>query len=99
MPKAVFNEHCKNVVWDFPCGRSKIHPTEKPLVLFEYLIKVSSNLDNTILDPFAGSFTTAVAYENLKRNWICIEKEKEYCEIGRKRIEENRKRLKQQILI
>ena len=48
MPNATFNEHCKNVVWDFPCGRGKVHPTEKPIKLFEYLVKVSSNENDTI---------------------------------------------------
>ena len=40
-----------------------------------------------------NSFTTAIASENLKRNWICIEKEAEYCAIGEKRIKENRELL------
>jgi site-specific DNA-methyltransferase (adenine-specific) len=70
-----------------------LHPTQKPVALFEYLIKTYTNEGDTVLDNCAGSFTTAIASENLKRNWICIEKEAEYCEIGRKRIEENRKRL------
>jgi len=73
--------------------KSNIHPTQKPVALFEYLIKTYTSVGDTVLDNCAGSFTTAVACENLKRNWICIEKETEYCEIGRKRIDENRKRL------
>lgn len=89
---AVFNEKCKNVVWKYPNGRSKKHPTEKPLKLFEYLISVSSNESDIVLDPFAGSFTTAIACENLNRNWICIEKEEEYCKIGQERIEKTRDR-------
>ena len=89
-PKATFNEHCKGSVLNFPNGKGKIHPTEKPLALFEYLIKASSKEGDLILDPFAGSFTTAIASENLRRNWICIEKESNYCEIGRNRINENR---------
>ena len=74
-------------------GDRGFHPTQKPVALFEYLIKTYTNEGDTVLDNVAGSFTTAIASENLKRNWICIEKEPEYCEIGRKRIEENRKRL------
>ena len=74
-------------------GKNVFHPTQKPVALFEYLIKTYTNEGDTVLDNVAGSFTTAIASENLKRNWICIEKEPEYCEIGRKRIEENRKRL------
>jgi site-specific DNA-methyltransferase (adenine-specific) len=69
------------------------HPTQKPVALFEYLIKTYTNEGDLVLDNCAGSFTTAIASENLKRNWICIEKEAEYCAIGEKRINENRERL------
>jgi len=70
--------------------RGTVHPTQKPVKLIEYLIKTYTNEGDTVLDFTAGSFTTAVAAENLKRNWICIEKEKKYCEIGRERIIKNR---------
>jgi len=70
-----------------------LHPTQKPVALFEYLIKTYTNEGDLVLDNCAGSFTTAIASENLKRNWICIEKEAEYCAIGEKRIKENRERL------
>ena len=73
--------------------KDKTHPTQKPVALFEYLIKTYSNEGDLVLDNCAGSFTTAIAADNIRRNWICIEKEAEYCEIGRQRIEENRKRL------
>lgn len=80
------NEHCKNVVWDFPSGRGKVHPTEKPLKLFDYLVKVSSNENDIVLDPFAGSGTTGVACKNLNRNFILIEKEPEYVKICEQRL-------------
>ena len=67
-----------------------IHPTQKPVALFEYLIKTYTNEGDTVLDNCAGSFTTAIAAENTKRNWICMEQLEEYCEIGKKRINENR---------
>jgi site-specific DNA-methyltransferase (adenine-specific) len=73
--------------------KNKVHPTQKPVALFEYLIKTYTNEGDLVLDNCAGSFTTAIASENLKRNWICIEKEAEYCAIGEKRIKENRERL------
>lgn len=73
--------------------RGRLHPTQKPVALFEYLIKTYTNEGDIVLDNVAGSFTTAIASENLKRNWVCIEKEKEYCEIGLKRINENREKL------
>ena len=75
------------------------HPTQKPVALFEYLIKTYTNENDLVLDNCAGSFTTSIASENLKRNWICIEKEEKYCEIGIKRIKENRDRLRQKPLL
>ena len=69
------------------------HPTQKPVALFEYLIRTYTSEQDVILDNCAGSFTTAVAADNTKRRWICIEKEKNYCDIGLKRINENRERL------
>ena len=80
-------------VIDFAVVERTLHPTQKPVALFEYLIKTYTNEGDLVLDNCAGSFTTAIASENLKRNWICIEKEKEYCEIGLKRINENREKL------
>ena len=70
-----------------------VHPTQKPVALFEYLIKTYTNEGETVLDNCAGSFTTAVACDNTNRNWICIEKEEEYCNIGLTRINNNRERL------
>ena len=55
-----------------------IHPTQKPVALFEYLIKTYTNEGETVLDNCAGSGTTAVAAENTNRRWICIEQEPEY---------------------
>lgn len=59
---------------------NRIHPTQKPLQLFEQIIKQYSNENDLILDCFSGSGTTAVACHNLKRRFICIEKNKEYYE-------------------
>jgi site-specific DNA-methyltransferase (adenine-specific) len=84
--------HPKTIQY-FCRDKNKLHPTQKPVALFEYLIKTYTNEGELVLDNCAGSFTTAIASENLKRNWICIEQEAEYCEIGRKRIAENRERL------
>jgi len=69
--------------------RGRLHPTQKPVALFEYLIKTYTNEGDLVLDNCAGSFTTAIACDNLKRNWICIEKEAKYCNIGKKRIKNN----------
>ena len=70
------------------------HPTVKPVSLMKYLIKLVSREDATILDPFIGSGTTAVACERLNRKWIGIEKEREYYNIAVKRIENIARRKK-----
>jgi len=81
----------------FPDNRkgkgSSLHPTQKPVALCEWLIKAYTNENDLVLDNCAGSFTTAVACDNTNRNWICIEKEEKYCNIGLTRINDNRERL------
>ena len=49
------------------------YPTQKPLDLYERIIKASSNEDDVVLDPFAGGATTCVAAERLKRQWVGID--------------------------
>jgi len=68
---------------------SNLHPTQKPVKLFEYLIKTYSDKGCLVLDNCAGSGTTAIASINTGRNWICIESDKKYFEIAQKRIEEH----------
>jgi len=65
-----------------------VHPTQKPVALFEYLIRTYTNEGDTVLDPTAGSGTTAIACRKSNRHYICIEKEPEYCAIAEKRIKE-----------
>lgn len=67
------------------------HPTEKPIDLLEYMIKTYTNEGETVLDNCAGSFSTAIAAEKCGRNWIGIEQNPDYCEIGKQRLEELRK--------
>ena len=62
------------------------HPTQKPIALLEYMIKTYTNPNEVVLDFTAGSFSTAVAAENLNRRWIGIEKEQEYYDKGIERI-------------
>lgn len=69
------------------------HPTQKPVELEEFLIKTYTKENEVVLDNCAGVFTTSVACDNVKRNWICIEKEEKYCRIGLQRINENRIKL------
>lgn len=63
-------------------AKSRIHPTQKPILLFEYLINTYTKEDDLIFDPTAGSLTSGVAAQNLGRRWVCCEKEKEYFEKG-----------------
>ena len=64
------------------------HRDQKPISIITDLVLASSNEGQLILDPFAGSFTTAIACLETGRNYICMEKEKEYYDIGVKRIKE-----------
>lgn len=65
-----------------------IHPTQKPVELFEYLIKTYSNEGDLVLDNCAGSGTTAIACENTNRRWVCIEKDEDYANKAVERIKE-----------
>ncbi len=62
------------------------HPTVKPIKLMSYLITLGSRPGDVILDPFVGSGTTCIAAKMLNRNYIGIEKEKEYYQIAVKRL-------------
>ena len=66
--------------------RKNNHPTVKPIKLMEYLIKLVSPMGGTVLDPFIGSGTTAIACLKLNRKYIGIEKEEEYVKIANARI-------------
>jgi len=66
------------------------HPTQKPLPLIKRLIKASSDEDMTVLDPFAGSGTTAVAARELDRNYVCFEIDEEYYEKAQNRLTQSR---------
>jgi site-specific DNA-methyltransferase (adenine-specific) len=62
-----------NSVW-----KKGMHPTEKPIELFEWLIKSYTNENDLVLDNCAGSGTTGIACLNTNRNYICMEKDYEY---------------------
>ena len=65
----------------------KLHPTQKPVDLLEYLINTYTNENDLILDFTCGSGTTLLASRNLKRKCIGIELEEKYCEIAKQRLE------------
>jgi site-specific DNA-methyltransferase (adenine-specific) len=66
---------------------SKLHPTQKPVALMEYLIKTYTNENETVLDFTIRSKTTEVACKNLNRRFIKIENDDKYFEIAKQRIE------------
>lgn len=68
--------------WEKTCGK---HPTQKPLRLLYRIILACTKEGDTILDPFAGSCTTGIAANLLGRNFIGIDKEKEYLDLGNRR--------------
>jgi len=76
---------------NFTSFQKNHHPTVKPVHLMSWLVRLVSKEGDTVLDPFAGSFTTGVACEMLNRNFIGIEQNEEYCQIGRARIEHIKK--------
>ena len=67
-------------------NKNSFHPTQKPIALFEYLLKTYSNENMTIFDPCMGSGTTGIACKNLNRNFIGIEKDEQYFKIAEQRI-------------
>lgn len=71
-------------LWEANSG--KLHPTQKPVALMEYLIKTYTNEGETVLDFTMGSGTTGVACRNLNRKFIGIERDEQYFEIAVKRI-------------
>jgi len=89
--KGVFNSKYDKGVYDYPIVGGKertIHTTQKPVKLFEDLIKIHSNENDVVLDNFAGSSTTAIACLKTNRNYIMIEKEEIYYNLSLSRIED-----------
>lgn len=74
----VFNAHCKNTVFRYPCGRSKLHPTEKNHALLKELILDNSNEGQVVFDPCAGSGSTLFVADSLDREIIGVELNEEY---------------------
>lgn len=73
-------------VLDFPRDKAKVHPTQKPVALMEYLIRTYTHEGMTVLDNCFGSGTTGVACVNTGRKFIGIEMDDAYFEIAQKRI-------------
>ncbi len=77
-----------NTLLTFPHDKERLHPTQKPVALMEYLIRTYTNGGDTVLDNCMGSGTTGVACVNTNRSFIGIERDEKYFEIAKARIEE-----------
>jgi len=75
-------------------AKESYHPTQKPVALFEYLIKTYTNEGDLVLDNCSGSGTTAIACLGTNRKYICIEKDEVYYKKSLERVEEYNKQLK-----
>lgn len=70
------------------CSEGQFHPTQKPVDLLRYLIRTYTNPEDVVLDNCAGSGSTCIASIRERRRWIGIEKNEEYYQIAKKRIEQ-----------
>lgn len=84
---SVYTHKTKHTLLRFKRDKGKVHPTQKPVALMEYLIKTYTNEGETVIDFTMGSGSTGVACRNLKRSFIGIELDKEYFKIAEERIE------------
>ena len=81
-----FNAHCKNSVFDYPNGRSKLHPTEKNHNLLKELILDNSNEGDTVFDPCCGSASHCLVAKENNRSYIGIEVADDYYQIASDRM-------------
>lgn len=88
-----YTNYPKSVI-DFPRDSKTFHPTQKPVALFEYLIKTYTKEGETVLDNCMGSFTTAIACINTNRNYIGFEMDEEYWKLGNERVNKHVESLK-----
>lgn len=84
---SVFNAHCKNTVFKYPCGRSKIHPTEKNHDLLKELITDNSNEGDIVFDPCCGSGSHLLVAKQCNRKYLGIELDDTWFETAKSRIE------------
>lgn len=86
----VFNAHCKNTVFKYPNGSSKLHPTEKNHSLLQELILDNTNENDTVFDPCMGSGSHLLVALQNNRNAIGIELDENYFNIAKERIEKGK---------
>ena len=94
-PRSVFSIKTDAEFFISTSKGNTIHSIQKPVALFEYLIRTYTNEGETVLDNCAGSFTTMEACENLNRQYICIEQEQKYFDLGLQRRQRVREKNRQ----
>lgn len=77
---------CPKDIIVFPHDSKRVHPTQKPVALCEYLIQTYTRPGELVLDPFSGSGTTAIAARKTGRHFICGDISREYVELARLRL-------------
>ena len=82
----VFNAFCKNTVFEYPCGRSKMHPTEKSHGLLQELILDNSNEGDIVFDPCAGSGAHLLVAKENNRRYLGCELNTEWYEVALERL-------------
>lgn len=85
--KIVRTHSYPKTIQTFSMDKNIGHPTQKPVALFEYMIKTYSNPNDTVLDMTAGSGTTAIAAINTNREYICIESDDDYFNLMTERVQ------------
>ena len=83
-----FNAHCKNTVFKYPNGRSKLHPTEKNHELLKQLILDNSNEGDIVFDPCMGSGSHLLVAKELGRKVVGIEMDSSYYDIAKRRLDD-----------
>lgn len=91
IPKPYNTKKIPGNVWEFPRVRYRMdeyeeHPSQKPEALLDRIVRASSNAGDIVLDPFAGTFTTAAVAKALGRKSISIEAQDKYLKIGLRRV-------------
>jgi len=84
--KSSYTNYPSNLLQYSNGNHNSLHPTQKPVALFEYLIKTYTNEGDIVLDNTAGSGTTGEACINLNRDFILIEKDPNYYEVIKERV-------------
>lgn len=85
-PARLFSHHWRGLIKASERKQKRVHPTQKPVILMEWIINQVSEIGDIIFDPYTGSGSTLVAAKQLGRKYIGIEISEKYCDIARERL-------------